>query len=135
MNEFHSPEHERLARAAVDDSRLLDGEDPESNLLEDARHWLVVYKELAGFKQSILDQIHEKLPDLSGVTAAELSSVDIVIIRQQLERYKRRIAFWERRTSEVTHSVSVTGRPDGVRSPSPTNRVEPQRHRPQASRP
>jgi hypothetical protein len=99
MNEFHGSEHERLARAAVDESRLLDGEDPGSTVAEDALHWLAVYRELANFKQSLLQEMGDSLPAMRGVTAAEVHSIDMVIVRQQLERYKRRIRFWEGRVT------------------------------------
>jgi hypothetical protein len=108
MNEFHSLEHERLARAAVDDTRLMRGENPASTLREDALHWISVYGELAQFKQTLLDEMHDKLPAMSGVTAAEVHNVDIVIIREQMERYQRRIAFWKQREKELEKGDRVS---------------------------
>lgn len=101
MHAFHNHEHERLARAAVDDSRLMLDEDPTSMQAEDVRHWLTVYRELAQFKRAILHEMYENLPSMNGVSATEVSSVDMVIIRAQLRRYERRIAFWEGREAEL----------------------------------
>jgi hypothetical protein len=45
--------HEKLAEAAVHESDLLDGENPESMGMEDAGHWSSGYGELLGFKERL----------------------------------------------------------------------------------
>jgi hypothetical protein len=71
---YHNLVYEKLAEAAVLESDLFDGQNPESNRLEDAGHWSSAYGELTGFK--------ERLRLLT------------------LMRYKGRKGFWEQRARD-----------------------------------
>ena len=53
MNRFHDLKHETLALRALDHTRLLDGEDSETQQIEDAVHWSAVYWEMIEFKQRL----------------------------------------------------------------------------------
>ena len=101
MNQFHNPRHEEIAQRALDDNRLIDGENPESNELEDAVHWGNIYGELIRFKEQLLSQMRSALPGLPGDAASEVRSVDMAIVRQQMERYRSRQAFWEGRSKDL----------------------------------
>ena len=93
---------EKAVRRAVDGDALLEGEDPESPHLEDAEHWTNVYRELIAFKQSLLDSTHNETTQLVHSEARdEASSVDGTILRAELERFRRRCAFWEERRAEL----------------------------------
>ena len=111
MNEFHNPGHETLARRALDRTRLLDGENPDSLEVEDAVHWSAVYAELIEFKQVLLAQMRKSLQQLPVEAAAEIRTVDMGIIRSQLERYEACRAFWEqRRENLVRKSNGANGK-------------------------
>jgi hypothetical protein len=62
-------------------ARTLDSADPE-----DAAHWAGVYRELKEAKQSLARQLEAGLKEASGAARAELESVDVVLIRFQLDR-------------------------------------------------
>jgi hypothetical protein len=106
VNEFHNPGHETLARRALDRTRLLDGENPDSLQLEDAVHWGAVYGELIEFKQILLGQMRKSLQQLPVEAAAEIRTVDMGIIRSQLERYYACRAFWEQRHENLIRTAN-----------------------------
>ena len=101
MTEFHSPEHAGIAKRALDGDRLLEGEDPESHEVEDARHWIAIYGELIGFKENLLAQMRDGLPRLPAVAASEVQSIDIAITHQQMERYVARRDYWTNRSQQL----------------------------------
>jgi len=101
MNQFHNAGHETLARRALDRNRLLEGEDPETPQVEDAVHWSAVYGELIDFKQTLLGQMRKSLAKLPDDAANEIRTVDMAIIRKQLERYESCRAFWDRRRQNL----------------------------------
>jgi hypothetical protein len=89
-DELTNPEH-----------RLPGEVDSESSpLLEDAEHWLQVYRELLAFKRTLLRtaEIHKDgAPD---AVVAEVSG-DQTLLRAELDRLERRHSFWERRAQEL----------------------------------
>jgi hypothetical protein len=97
----HNPRHEMLAQMAVNTNRLLDGENPDSRQAEDAAHWSNVYGELIEFKERVLSQMRSGLPSLAGDAASEVRSIDMAILRHQVERYRSRQVFWEERSKEL----------------------------------
>lgn len=119
MNEFHDPGHETLARRALDRNRLLEGENPDSLEAADAFHWATVYSELIGFKQVLLAEMRKGLGKLPGEAATEIRTVDMAIIRRQLERYESCRAFWERRGENLTRQNGVVP----AKSPQPLGRT------------
>lgn len=110
MNEFHNAGHETLARRALDRNRLLAGEDPESPRVEDAMHWSAVYGELIEFKQTLLGQMRKSLAELPDEAAKEIRTVDMAIIRKQLERYEGCRAFWDRRRQNLAGERQASSR-------------------------
>jgi hypothetical protein len=106
MNDFHNPGHETLARRALDRTRLLEGENPDSLQVDDAVHWSAVYAEMIGFKQILLAQMRKSLQQLPVEAAAEIRTVDMAIIRKQLERYEACRAFWEQRQENLVREES-----------------------------
>jgi hypothetical protein len=91
-----------IADELVDPEHRLPGEvDSErSPLLEDAQHWLQVYRELLTFKRTLLrtaDVHKERAPD---EVAREVSG-DQALLRAELERLEQRHTFWERRAQEL----------------------------------
>lgn len=105
MNRFHNLKHETLALRALDHTRLLDGEDSETQQIEDAVHWSAVYWEMIEFKQRLLAQMRKSLPQLPVEAATEIRTVDMAIIRKQLERYESCRAFWEQRHANLARAA------------------------------
>lgn len=93
---------------AVDRDALLEGEDPTSTLTDDAEHWISVYRELISYKESLLDTSAERMDEFRHVESmGEVSEVDGVILASELERFRRRLAFWQKRLDELRRSESA----------------------------
>lgn len=80
-----------MALAAAD---LLEGENPDTQYSQDARHWVAIYRELIAFKANVLARVQAQLRRLPASAQAEATAEDVPIIEAQLERYRRRLEFW-----------------------------------------
>jgi hypothetical protein len=89
------------ARRSLDPERLLPGEDLESGNPADAARWVGIYRELKNTKQLLANDLSAALERASQPARAELESVDMVLIRVQLDRFRRRLAFWSDREREL----------------------------------
>jgi DNA-binding response OmpR family regulator len=83
------------------EDRLLEGEDPQTVFAHDARHWIAVYREMIDFKDQLLARVEGQLGRLPKAARSDVTDNDIGLIRNQLERYKRRIEFWYSRQWEL----------------------------------
>jgi hypothetical protein len=91
-----------IANELMDPGHRLPGEvDSEgSPLLEDAQHWLQVYRELLTFKRTLMRtaEIHKDgAPD---AVAKEVGD-DQALLRVELDRLEQRHTFWEQRAREL----------------------------------
>ena len=73
---------------------LLEGENPETRHAADARHWISIYQELLGFKDSLIERSISELGRLSPAAQAELGSGDVRALRAQRGRWQARLDFW-----------------------------------------
>jgi hypothetical protein len=83
--------------------RLLPGEGPDSDHIDDARHWITVYSELLEFKQRMLTIIHEQIKELGTEARAEVERTDSIGVSAEAERFARRLGFWRRRLDELSN--------------------------------
>jgi hypothetical protein len=72
--------------------RLLPGEDPDTELLEDVTHWVSVYTELLDSGWGLVDGGRQVL-----------NGVDDNLVLAQLQRLEDRLDFWLDRRSQLTH--------------------------------
>jgi len=86
-----------IARVALAAGDLLEGEDPDTQYAQDARHWVAIYRELIAFKTNVLARVHAQVRRLPAAARAEATGPDVLIIEAQLERYRRRLEFWYQR--------------------------------------
>jgi hypothetical protein len=87
---------------AVDGDRLLDGENPETAFVDDARHWMQVYGELVRFKEDVMSSLHERLGAVEKPEAvAEVADTDLETLRAERKRLRRRLEFWESRYTDL----------------------------------
>ncbi|MFN2582982.1 MAG: hypothetical protein ABR498_09615 [Candidatus Dormibacteria bacterium] len=99
---------ERAARAVKQDT-LLEGEDPQSPYIDDAEHWIAVYRELIQFKESVLSSTASELAELEHREARiEAKHVDVAILAAELERFRRRLAFWQERYADLCKRGSTS---------------------------
>jgi DNA-binding response OmpR family regulator len=83
------------------EDRLLEGEDPQTIYPHDARHWIAVYREMIDFKDQLLARVEAQLRRLPKAARSDVSDNDIGLIRNQLNRYQRRLEFWYSRQWEL----------------------------------
>lgn len=99
---MESPDGDQIAQELTNPEHRLPGEvDSESSpLVEDAEHWLQVYRELLTFKRTLLRtaEIHKEGAPEAVVT--EVSN-DQTLLRAELERLEQRHRFWERRAQKL----------------------------------
>ena len=82
-----------MTAQAPEKDRLLDGEDPATQIAKDARHWITVYREMIAFKEDLLARVRASIAALPKVARRDVDH-DIGLIEQQLQRYQRRQEFW-----------------------------------------
>jgi hypothetical protein len=85
------------ARRSLDPERLLPGEDLGSADPADAARWVTIYRELRATKQTLADDLSAALKTASQTARDELETVDMVLIRVQLDRFDRRFRYWSER--------------------------------------
>ena len=79
---------------ALASESLLEGEDPETQYAQDARHWVAIYRELIAFKSNVLARVQAQVRKLPAASRAEATSADVPLIEAQLNRYRRRLELW-----------------------------------------
>jgi hypothetical protein len=92
---------QEAARRSLDPERLLPGEDLQSVEPDDAAHWARIYRELMQAKQTLADDLAASLREVGDEAHAELESVDMVMIKVQLDRFQRRFRYWSTRQREL----------------------------------
>jgi DNA-binding response OmpR family regulator len=73
---------------------FLEGEDPDTNYPQDARHWVAIYRELIAFKSNVLARVQGQVRRLPASSRADATAADVPLIEAQLMRYRRRLEFW-----------------------------------------
>ena len=84
--------------------RLLAGEDPYTPYLEDAEHWLDVYRQLIRFKEELLKRIEDRAEELADAAAQELRNIDMPTLQAELERLRGHERYWERRRDKLSRT-------------------------------
>jgi hypothetical protein len=86
---------------AVDDDRLLEGEDPKTPYLDDATHWVTVYTELLAVKRELVGVSEAHLPEMPEEARHEVASTDLVVLDAEMKRFSRRLEFWRQRCLQL----------------------------------
>ncbi len=92
---------EEAAQKAVDDDRLLEGEDPKTTYLDDATHWVTVYSELLAVKRDLVGVVESRLPDMPDEARREVATSDLVVLDAEMKRFSERVEFWRERCVEL----------------------------------
>jgi hypothetical protein len=85
-----------FTKRITDFSRLLEGENRESDDPDDVRHWRAVYTDLVRFKEELLGQTREHIAQVPETTK-ELGGLDVPFLEAELQRLRRGLAFWQSR--------------------------------------
>lgn len=94
-----APDQKDLLRDAADQSRLLEGENPDSTDPEDTLLWLGVYSELLDVTGKLLGKIDAEVARMG--EAYRDANGDLSMIEKKQRRYRRRLAYWEARAREL----------------------------------
>jgi hypothetical protein len=86
---------------AVDARTLLPGENPNSQYIDDALHWVLVYSELLQFKAVLIDATERASLGLSDAASADIA-IDDALLRAQADRYRVRSEFWKERAAVLS---------------------------------
>ncbi len=86
-----------LRREAAHPERLIEGEDPAATDAATAEHWLLVYGQLLGTKSGLLADLRKDMATMDPVARDEMVKTDEALLEAQVQRFHRRIAFWESR--------------------------------------
>ena len=89
------------AKGSVDPDRMMSGEDPNTQHLDDAVHWLSVYADLTAFKADILAHTESRVVELQPDAADEIEATDITVLEAEAQRFRQRYDFWRRRVQEL----------------------------------
>ena len=100
MESSDDPGFKDAIRFIGDRNRSLEGEDPDTDRLEDASHWRRVYSELLKFKETMIRNAKETMPKDVGAGDQEIS-VDFTIMAAERDRLESRLRFWEGREREL----------------------------------
>jgi hypothetical protein len=93
---------DQAAERAVDETALLDGEDPGSTHPEDVTHWINAYTELIAFKEELLNSSRSEIAEMENPNARkEAHAVDVTILAAELDRFQKRLRFWTRRGEDL----------------------------------
>jgi DNA-binding response OmpR family regulator len=88
----------QLARRAFPGGgELLPLENPDSQHVKDARHWMTIYGELVEFKVGLVHRVRQSVLGLSAEARSEAEQSDIGALTEQKGRYQTRLEFWQAR--------------------------------------
>jgi hypothetical protein len=85
----------------ADLERPLTGEDPESESLMEAQHWIAVYHQLVKLEQELFDVLAGVVPGMAPEARQEAEHTNLPVLASHLERFRHRLAFWQRRRDEL----------------------------------
>jgi hypothetical protein len=85
----------------ADLERRLEGEDPESDSLAEAQRWIAVYHHLVDLEQQLLDVLAGIVPSMPEPAKREAEETNLPVLASQLERFRHRLAYWQRRRDEL----------------------------------
>jgi hypothetical protein len=92
---------EKAALDEVEPDRLLAGEDEKTRHIDDAIHWVKVYKELLEFKRSVLATTEEHVGTMDPDASAEVQKTDLKALHAEALRFERRLVFWRTRIAAM----------------------------------
>jgi hypothetical protein len=94
---------EDAADRAVSEDRLLDGEDPRTQHLDDVEHWISAYSELIAYKETLIAKTQQEAATMVNESAfEETEAVDLTLLQRELDNYRRRLRFWLGRRDELS---------------------------------
>ena len=69
--------------------------------LDDAEHWVKVYRELLEFKRSVLATTEEHVGTMDPDASVEVQKTDLKALHAEALRFERRLVYWRGRLVEM----------------------------------
>ncbi len=101
------PDELEVRRLSIDPDRLLPGEQTDSQLGEEAAHWVGVYTALRQTKLLLIASLRDLMEHQPQDVKDELERADVRMLEMQVERFEKRLAFWQNKVSELDGPPSV----------------------------
>jgi len=89
------------AGAGADLDRPIAGEDPAADSLDEAERWIRIYHHLLSLEQDLFDRLAMHLPSMPLAAQREAEETNLPVLMATLERFRHRLAFWQRRREEL----------------------------------
>jgi len=93
---MRAPSAKVAAEESVDPDRLLPGEPSSSDHVDEAKHWITVYKDLLDTKKVMVSSATRRLTAASAEARQEFRRTDGTTLAAERRRIERRLAFWRR---------------------------------------
>jgi hypothetical protein len=81
--------------------RPIQGENPESGSLEEARRWVAVYRHLVNLEQHLFDALAGMIPTMPREAQREAELTNLPVLAAQVERFRRRLDYWVKRQGDL----------------------------------
>ena len=85
----------------ADLERTILGEDPDSNSLATARHWIAVYSHLVELEQELAELLARMIPQMPTEAQKEAQDTNLPVIFSQIERFRHRLDFWTKKKNDL----------------------------------
>ena len=79
----------------------LNGENPSTATLEDARRWSETYSKLIAFKRELLELCHRYVDQSEPEIARAIRETDMVLLEIQISRFEQKRDYWRLRATEL----------------------------------
>jgi hypothetical protein len=86
----------------ADTERPIQGEDPKTDSLVEARRWAAVYRSLVALEERLLDILAGNIPSMPPEAQLEAERTNLPVLTSQLERFRKRRDYWIRREGELS---------------------------------
>lgn len=93
----------------ADLERPIEGENPESNSLEEARRWVSVYSHLVKLEQELMDLMASMITRMPDEARREAEQTNLPVLASQAERFRHRLDYWSKRRSELEDKAHKPG--------------------------
>ncbi len=91
----------QAANVGADLEKPLAGEDPGSDSLAEVERWVAVYQQLVELEQHLFDTLAFHIPKMQDSARREAEATNLPVLLTQLERFRHRLAYWQRRRDEL----------------------------------
>lgn len=85
----------------ADLERPIEGENPDSDSVEEARRWVAVYSHLVKLEQDLMDLMASMIANMPGEAQKEAEQTNLPVLASQVERFRHRLSYWSKRRAEL----------------------------------